>query len=68
MKEKSQVPSVKAVIHAVKDRRVILSQTEPPITKALSGGAISDYVFGKKLPKDEPVWGLGKADRGLGGL
>ena len=34
---KSQIHSLKAVIHAVKDRRIIMSQTEPPITKALLG-------------------------------
>jgi hypothetical protein len=34
---KSQVPSLKTVIHAIKDRRIILSQTEPPITTALKG-------------------------------
>lgn len=31
------VPGLKAVIHAAKDRRIILSQTEPPIDTALKG-------------------------------
>jgi hypothetical protein len=34
---KSHIPGLKAVIHAVKDRRIIMSQTEPPITKDHSG-------------------------------